>query len=149
MNSPKITIRKISSEDTYPVRHPVLRRGRPLDSCQFEGDDLETTFHLGLFLDDGLVGVATYLKNTNPRFSEEFQYQLRGMAVLESEQGKHLGKALLNDGENQLKEMKIDRLWCNARIGASQFYMRNGYAIVGEAFDIPQVGIHYLMSKKL
>ena len=149
MKSPNITIRKISSKDTYPVRHPVLRKGRPLDSCRFEGDDLETTFHLGLFLDDILVGVATYLKSTNPRFSEEFQYQLRGMAVLESEQGKHLGKALLNKGENQLKEMKIERLWCNARIGASQFYERNGYVIVGEAFDIPQVGIHYLMTKKL
>ncbi|WP_227871652.1 hypothetical protein [Flavobacterium kingsejongi] len=41
------TIKKITSEATYAVRQPVLRAGMPLESCIFDGDDLNTTEHFG------------------------------------------------------------------------------------------------------
>ena len=44
------TIKKITSTDTFSVRHPVLRSGKPLESCHFDGDILATTSHYGLFL---------------------------------------------------------------------------------------------------
>ena len=31
-------IRQISGKETWSVRHPVLRKGRPLEDCHFEGD---------------------------------------------------------------------------------------------------------------
>ena len=34
-------IKKISALETFPVRHPVLRAEKPIESCHFEGDDLE------------------------------------------------------------------------------------------------------------
>ncbi len=44
--SNKFIIREISSQETFKVRHPVLRQGRPLEDCAFTDDDLETTIHL-------------------------------------------------------------------------------------------------------
>ena len=61
----KISIKLITAKDTYSVRHPVLRKGRPIEDCAFENDDLESTFHFGLFYNDTLVGVATFLKSNN------------------------------------------------------------------------------------
>jgi hypothetical protein len=50
-------IKKIAAIETYSVRLPVLRKGKPIESCHFDGDDLETTLHFGLYLGQKLVGI--------------------------------------------------------------------------------------------
>ena len=55
-------IKKISSVKTYPVRHEVLRKGKPIETCQFKGDDNKNTTHFGLFLEDKLVESSLFLK---------------------------------------------------------------------------------------
>lgn len=142
-------IKLISSKETFPVRHPVLRAGRPLEECIFDNDDLETTKHLGLFSEEKLVGVATFLKSKNQLFKEEAQYQLRGMAVLEDHQGHGFGDAILNYGEHLLKQENVTLLWFNARTVAIGFYQRNNYNIIGASFEISGVGTHYVMYKTL
>ena|SRR5690606_13454124 len=144
-----IQIKEISALETYGIRHPVLREGRPIEDCRFDGDDLPTTFHLGLFYEDVLVGVASFMENNHTFFSDEYQYQLRGMAVLKSHQGKQLGDALLNYGEKFLKEKNVTLLWFNAREIAVNFYRRNGSEIIGEPFEIKGIGTHYVMFKKI
>lgn len=144
-----ILIKEISSLETYAVRHPVLREGRPVEDCHFEGDDLPTTFHLGLFYEDKLVGVASFMENNHDFFSDEYQYQLRGMAVLKSYQGKKLGDALINYGEALLKAKNATILWFNAREVAVNFYKRNGSEIIGEPFEIKGIGTHFVMFKKI
>ena len=42
-------IKKISATETFLVRHPVLRAGKPIESCHFDGDDLETLLILVFF----------------------------------------------------------------------------------------------------
>ncbi|MCB0428194.1 MAG: GNAT family N-acetyltransferase, partial [Mangrovimonas sp.] len=127
MNFDNFSIKKISTIETYPVRHPVLRAGRPLEDCKFDHDDLETTFHLGLFEKNHLIGVATFLKNNSSSFPESNQYQLRGMAVLDHFQGKGLGAQLLNYAETELKLSQAELLWFNARERAVPFYSKLGY----------------------
>lgn len=144
-----IQIKEISSLETYAVRHPVLREGRPIEDCRFDGDDLPTTFHLGLFYDNVLVGVASYMKNGLEYFSDEHQYQLRGMSVLKAYQGKQLGDALFKQGETLLKEKNVSLLWFNAREVAVNFYKRNGCEIIGAPFEIKGIGTHYVMFKKI
>lgn len=140
-------VQLISAQDTYTVRQPVLRTGRPIKDCVFEGDNLKTTFHLGLFLNENLIGVASYMKNTNAIFSEDNQYQLRGMAILEDYQKKGLGTLLLQAGKEKLTQMKVERLWFNAREIAVKFYKNHGYKTIGEPFTIEGVGIHFLMTE--
>tara|TARA_R110002049_G_scaffold274391_2_gene452320 strand:+ start:1067 stop:1591 length:525 start_codon:yes stop_codon:yes gene_type:complete len=139
--------RIINSEDTYSVRHPVLRAGKPIESCIFEGDELETTIHLGLFLNDKLIGVSTFLKKNNSLLSDSGQYQLRGMAILKEFQGYGFGKIILEHGELILKNKKVKTIWCNAREVAVNFYKKTGYQTIGKPFDIKDIGKHFIMYK--
>ena len=86
-----IEIKKITSTQTIIVRHPVLRYGKPIESCHFEGDDLPTTSHFGLYFEKQLVAIISSFKVQNKLFSEENPYQLRGMAVLDEFQKKGFG----------------------------------------------------------
>ena len=63
-------IKKISSLETYPVRHEVLRKGKPIETCQFKGDDDDNTTHFGFFLKDKLVGIISIFKENNNLFPE-------------------------------------------------------------------------------
>lgn len=142
-------IKEISAKETYSVRHRVLRAGRPLSDCAFVDDDLESTLHFGLYKRDQLIGVATFLLQSNDLFPERTQYQLRGMAILEPYQGQKLGDQLISHGENILRIQMAQRIWCNAREKASRFYKKHSYTIIGEPFEIPDVGTHYVMSKPI
>ncbi|MFD2291626.1 GNAT family N-acetyltransferase [Mariniflexile gromovii] len=143
------TIKHISATEAYAVRHPVLRAGKPIESCIFDGDDFETTFHLGIFTKNHLVGVCSFLKNNHELLTETSQYQLRGMAVLSEYQSLGLGKLILNHGEVLLTAQNIQIIWCNAREIAVDFYKKMDYKIAGEAFNIKDIGLHYVMHKTL
>ena len=140
-----VEVREFNTIDTYNIRHQVLRQGKPIESCKFEGDDLETTFHLGLFFYGELIGVATYMKNSNQNFSEEIQYQLRGMAILQQFQGKKFGNVILKKADELLKHKECQLIWCNARESAVNFYSNFGFKISGDAFEIPEIGTHFAM----
>jgi ribosomal protein S18 acetylase RimI-like enzyme len=142
-------IKKITAFETIMVRHPVLRPGRPIESCHFDGDDLPTTSHFGLFFEGHLVGIISSFEAKNNLFSEENQFQIRGMAVLEQFQKKGFGEALLNYCENEIRMTNGDLIWFNARETALGFYKKSEYEIIGDQFEIPDVGPHYVLFKKL
>ncbi len=142
-------IRKISAQQTFIVRHPVLRKGKPIDSCHFDGDELPTTQHFGLYENETVEGVISLFEKNNPLFDERHQVQIRGMAVLENNQGKGFGRLLVSHCEELLKSQNMALIWFNARENAVGFYQKMGYEIIGNAFDIPDVGIHYVMWKRL
>jgi hypothetical protein len=73
-----IQIKEIPSKETYIVRQPVLRKGQPIESCIFEGDDLETTYHFGLFDNKILTGIVSLFEKINPIFAGQNQAQIRG-----------------------------------------------------------------------
>ena len=142
-------IRLISPEEVITVRHPVLREGKPIEACIFNGDDSPTTFHVGIFINELLAGVVSFMENKHPFFSEENQYQLRGMAVLKEFQFKGLGYEIIKYGEALLIKKGVKMVWCNAREIAVDFYRKNNYTIVGDPFLIPEIGVHYVMQKNL
>jgi GNAT superfamily N-acetyltransferase len=143
----KITI--ITSSETFSVRHPVLRAGKPIESCRFEGDDLATTTHLGLFKGNDLIGIISIFEVKSLLFNDEKQFQLRGMAVLEEHQKKGFGEKLVRHAEQYLKSKNASLIWFNARLVAVAFYKKMGYTTIGEAFIINTVGPHYVMFKKI
>ncbi|MGI0107538.1 GNAT family N-acetyltransferase [Salinimicrobium sp. WS361] len=141
-------IRQISAEETYKVRQEVLRPGRPLKECFFEGDLEEDTIHLGFFEEEQVVAVATFAARKNAIFETPIQYQLRGMAVLPSHRNQKLGEKLLHKGEEVLKSRNPNTLlWFNARETAVEFYKKYGYSTTGPAFMIPNVCMHIVMYK--
>lgn len=142
-------IQKITSKDTYIVRHLVLRQGKPIETCFFNGDDLETTTHFGLFVDKNIVGVVSVFQNKSNIFVAENQYQIRGMAVLNDFQQKGFGRELVLYCENYILTIKGNLIWFNARENAVNFYQKLGYTTHGNPFVIDGIGSHYVMYKML
>ncbi len=144
-----VIIKKITAKQTHKVRHEVLRIGKPIASCVFEGDELPTTHHFGLFFNDEIVGVLSAFAKNNPKIESNNQYQFRGMAVLKSFQGKGFGRDLLLFAENEIKNTKTNIIWLNARENALNFYTKMGYLTVNESFEIVDIGIHFEMLKRI
>jgi len=144
-----MNVLQISASDTYNLRHEVLRKGRPIDECYFDGDDDDQTFHLGAFVDNKLVSVASFFYQRHPAFPDENQYRLRGMATLEEHRGGGHSRALLRTAFPLIKQNFCSLVWCNARVSAIGFYEKTGFTSHGSEFDVPTIGPHVLMSRKI
>ncbi len=144
-----VEIKIIPKELTYIVRQPVLRPGKSIETCHFDGDDLTSTIHFGLFFDNELTGVVSVFENKNDNFTENIQLQVRGMAVLDAFQGKGFGKMLMLRVEQFAKAKNAALIWFNAREAYVNFYKNLEYYVIGNPFLIDNIGIHYLMFKRI
>ena len=142
-------IKKISAEKTHAIRHPMLRQGRPIEDCVFDGDKDPKTIHLGAFIENKLVGVLSAYQKSTSAFEVKESYQIRGVAVLTTAHRKGIGRALMANIEHRLKQRKIDLIWLNARITAVDFYTTLAYQQKGKAFEIEGIGTHYCFYKIL
>ena len=141
-------VKFILPEEVLPLRSLVLRNGKPLAECEFEGDRNYDTFHLGYVENDEIRSIASLMRNDY--FPEEGEgYQLRGMATHPDFGGRGYGAALINFAVEYLKEYQTDYLWCNARSSAATFYKKLGFINESPEFDIPGIGFHYEMRLKL
>jgi GNAT superfamily N-acetyltransferase len=140
-------IKEIQSSETYLVRQEELRKGKPLETCHFEGDDEKTTKHFGIELNEKIIGIVSVYQVNSQLFFDEIQFQIRGMAVLEAHQQKGYGALLIERAEKYCFEKNASVIWFNAREKAVPFYEKNGYQTKGNSFEIPEVGIHFVMFK--
>ena len=138
-------IRRITAEEVRPVRHRVLRPGRPFETTVFGADDLASTVHLGAFDGDELVGVVSLAPE--PREGREGGWRLRGMATIPEVRGRGFGTALLDACLEYAAVSGGGEVWCNARLVAVAFYQRAGFEIVSEEFDIAGIGPHVVMAR--
>ncbi len=142
-------IKAISAEKTHAVRHPVLRQGRPMESCLFSGDNKLTTIHLGAYIDSALVGVLSAYQNDHPHLKAKKSHQIRGVAVLEKFHRQGIGQRLMLHIETHLQQNGVDLIWLNARETALAFYTSLAYTQTGTAFDIAEIGKHYCFYKMI
>lgn len=141
---------RIHYKDTLPIRSDVLRSGRPESDCIFDGDDHEQTFHLGAFIENKLVSIASFFYDKNSKIDNENQYRLRGMATIEEYRGKGLSSELLEMAFSIIKQNFCDKLWCNARVESVGFYEKVGFSkFDDQVFLIKDVGEHSLMSRNI
>ncbi|MBW8192228.1 GNAT family N-acetyltransferase [Neiella marina] len=140
-----VTIRALSAAETLPVRMPVLRPGRPLESAIFDGDDEPTTIHIGACAANEVVGVVSLMKTPMVEQIDQLAYQLRGMATQPEWRGKGIGRDLLQACVAAMVEVDADLIWCNARSHVVQFYQAAGYQAIGAPFHIADVGQHQKM----
>ncbi|WP_224489636.1 GNAT family N-acetyltransferase [Robertkochia flava] len=149
LDNPDYRISKITATEVLEVRHPVLREGRPRKDAIFDGDTDPETFHVGVYYRQILAGVVTLMKRPDPEGDEPNAYQLRGMGVNGGFRRLGVGMALVKAAETEVLKSGSCRIWMNAREKAVSFYLKLGYEIHGELFEIPGVGPHYRMKKTL
>ncbi len=142
-------IKKITAIETYTIRNCVLRTGKTLASCYFDGDNLLTTTHFGIYAVDKCIGILSFYQNKNNNFETLNQFQIRGMAVLPEFQKLGIGKKLIQHCEILFLNHNETVLWCNAREKAVGFYEKIGYSKIGIPFIIEDIGKHYIMYKSL
>lgn len=140
--------RVVKLEELIPLRHRILRHGRPVQSAYFAEDRDINTLHFGLFDETGQL--VCCLTITPQAYKEQSAWQLRGMATDELWQGKGLGSKLISLAMDyvQAKEKK-SLFWCNARETAVGFYEKLGWKIDSEQFTIDPIGPHYKMIFKV
>jgi GNAT superfamily N-acetyltransferase len=138
-------IRQITDAETIPLRHSVLRPGRPIEQARFPGDEDPRTAHFGAYKDGHLLCVASLFDTPLPGQERVQAFQLRGMATNPLARRLGLGTALVKTCEAHARENAAKLLWCNARTSAAGFYRRLGFEVVGNEFDIPDVGPHFRM----
>lgn len=148
---PVLAVREIPPRDTWALRHQVLRRGHPIESCDWVEDRLDGAFHLCLERDGAVVGIASFYPLPLPGSAPSAElgggggWQLRGMAVADGARGGGLGAVVLREGLGRAWEREAGYVWCNARTRALSFYLRAGFKCVSEEFEIPGVGPHRRM----
>lgn len=141
-------IKFINLEETLALRSLILRDGLDPDLCRFEGDDEESSFHLGYYKDEQLICIATFHKQNKEGFVGA-GFQLRGMVTLPNFQGLGIGNQLLNFAIVYLRGRKANYLWCNARKIAYRFYQGIGFEFISEEFEVENIGLHRAMYLKI
>jgi predicted GNAT family N-acyltransferase len=149
-----------------PVRHQVLRPGRPLETAQFEQDAAPDTFHVAAHDSSGaVIGCATFFPDPldnepgMPRSSlapaqlrsapPTRSWVLRGMATLPEYRGQGVGGQVLGAGMAEVTRRGGAIVWCRGRVAAGEFYRRHGFVAQGEEFQIEHSGPHYVFVCKL
>ena len=138
-------IQEISAEQTYRLRHKLLRPLESLEACAFIEDTWTGAFHLGAFVDETLVGIASFFPQAYKDYPNA--YRLRGMASDSTRHGQGIGRSLLEAAFIELNKRSVSTLWCNAREVAFGFYEKMGFRYDSEMFEIPGVGPHKVMLK--
>tara|TARA_B100001778_G_scaffold286809_1_gene254302 strand:+ start:233 stop:691 length:459 start_codon:yes stop_codon:yes gene_type:complete len=143
-------IKKINAEKTFQIRHPILRKGLPLDSCKFENDENENSIHLCAIENNELIAVISALPNICPFFPKKKAFQIRGLAVIEKFRRRGIASALIKETEITLRnKFSIELIWLNSRTIASKLYLVNNYIPHGDPFEIKISGPHQRFYKLL
>ncbi len=141
-------IEEIPSQQTLALRNEILRPGKDVSTCLFEGDDALDTRHFGALDDEGhLVGVVSVYRTGHQAFQQESAWQIRAMATSRAYRGQGVGSLLLAAAENYARGSGASVIWANARSSAIGFYTKAGYSVISEEFMIDGIGPHYLIVK--
>ena len=142
-------IKKVNAFDIRKIRHRNLRQGKPFSTTAYKKDNEKKTFHLACIHNNITISCATFYPENNKFFPNEKSYRLRGMATDTEYRKRGIGKKILLQAFEEIKKKKGTLLWCNARLIAVEFYKKLGLQTIGKEFDIPDIGPHYLMYKKM
>ena len=134
---PKIDILKINAEDTWHIRHRVMWPNMPFDFVKLDSDFKGV--HFGLFKDGKLISIVSL-------FIENNQAQFRKFATEISEQGKGYGTMLLTYLMDEVENLNLEKVWCNARIDKTDYYKQFGLHKTDNKYT--KAGIDFVILEK-
>jgi GNAT superfamily N-acetyltransferase len=143
------TLRVSTPERILGLRHAELRPGRPRREAELQGDMDPAARHYAAFEEGGAGEPIGCVSCMPSEWEGERAYQLRGMAVRSDRTGRGIGGALLRFVERDMAATGVRLLWCNARLHAVGFYEKHGWEAVSEVFEIPGVGPHRRLLRRL
>lgn len=147
----EIKVEQVQVELVRRLRQKVLRPDYAPERSVYPSDSLPEAQHFAAWSKNKIVGVASIHPESLPgSLPEKFDdsekvWRLRGMAVDPEFQGKCVGKAILRECINFIRQFDAQILWCNGRETAWQFYSSFGFEKSGEPFIIPESGEHFVM----
>lgn len=144
-----IVVQHVSLEAVIDVRHHVLRSCQDRSSCYYPEDSYKNTVHFAANAGDTIIACASIYKESHPNFKLKQSWRIRGMAVLPEYQRRKIGSQLLEACVNHAISKKADVVWCNARINTVKFYKHAGFKVLGDEFEIVDIGPHFLLAKNL
>jgi predicted GNAT family N-acyltransferase len=151
MSSEPIEVREAQPDEVVDLRHAVLRAGFPREAAIYAIDAQAGTHHFAAVTRDGrVVGCVTLVpRGHHDDFGDSVQ--LRGMAVEERLRGAGVGRRLLAKVDEHVRQLPppTPLLWCNARVAAIPFYERCGWTIISEVFEVPGIGPHVKMTRRV
>jgi ribosomal protein S18 acetylase RimI-like enzyme len=80
---------------------------------------------------------------------EPDEWRVRGMATEPEARGRGAGSAVLDALIEHAAAQGATRIWCNARIPAVSLYARAGFEVESEEFEIPGIGPHVVMARRV
>ena len=124
------------------LRYKILRIPLGLTFSKGDLSKDKDDIHIGAFDGDVILG-SLILTDMG-----DGTVKMRQVAVDDSYQGKGIGRALVKFADDYARDQGYRIIHCHARDTAREFYLKQGYKIVGDEFT--EVGIrHYYMEREL
>jgi GNAT superfamily N-acetyltransferase len=140
-----VTLRELTLEDVLPLRRTLLRPGQAPEAAIHPGDAAPATVHLGAFIEEELVCVATLFREAPAGQDDPLAWRLVGMATRPDRQRRGYGRAVIERCVAAVAGRGGTRLWCNARLDAVGFYQRLGFVAIGPPFEVAGTGLRQRM----
>ena len=119
-------INEVPYAEVLELRREVMYPDKNVEFVKLPDDDMG--LHIGVYEKDILVSVMSI-------FLHGRDVQFRKLATKEEERGKGFASALMQWLIDYANDLKLDRLWCNARINTCDFYKKFGYVEIDECFS--------------
>ncbi|SBV93601.1 GNAT family N-acetyltransferase [uncultured Dysgonomonas sp.] len=130
-------ITEVPYHDVLTMRQQVMYPDKDTEFVKLSEDD--RGLHIGVYEKEELVSVMSI-------FLHGRDVQFRKLATRNDMQGKGFASALMQWLIDYANDMKLNRLWCNARAGATDFYKKFGYEETDELFS--QNGYEYIVMER-
>ena len=140
--SASFAVREIPVERSRELRREVLRPHETVE--ELAAGEAPSLFCVGAFAAERLVAVGM-ITQADPIDG----WRIRGMATAADMRGQGAGSQVLAALVARARAGGAGRVWCNARTPALSLYRRAGFVTVGEEFEIPRIGPHYVMERSL
>lgn len=125
-------------QDMLKLRQQVMYPDKDIEYVKLPDDDMG--IHIGVYENEELVSVMSIFMNGR-------DVQFRKLATRSDMQGKGYASALMKWLIDYANDIKLNRLWCNARINATEFYKKFGYKETNNRFS--KNGYDYVVVEKL
>jgi GNAT superfamily N-acetyltransferase len=140
--------------DVRVLRHVVLRPHQRPEDIVYEHDADAGSLHLGAYVDDELVAIASITREPAPPEIDAPRdaataWRIRGMATLPERRGAGIGGELLERCLAHARSHGATLVWLNGRVPATAFYERHGFAATGDVFEPPNLGPHRRFTRRL